>query len=98
MGKCSGDLRLPLTPMAEGNLKKLSQAMSDVRSSLTISWRSGIIVCGVGGRMGGAVVRAIQQSPDVKLVAAIDKPGSARLGKDAGEMSAAGHLGVRNHG
>ena len=29
MGKCRGDLRLPLTPMAEGNLKKLRQAMTD---------------------------------------------------------------------
>src|SRR2546426_5056181 len=29
MGKCSSDLRLPLTPMAEGNLKKLRAAMSD---------------------------------------------------------------------
>jgi 4-hydroxy-tetrahydrodipicolinate synthase len=29
MGKCGGDLRLPLTPMAEGNLKKLRQAMAD---------------------------------------------------------------------
>src|SRR4026209_1605273 len=29
MGKCSGDLRLPLTPMAEGNLKKLTQAMRE---------------------------------------------------------------------
>lgn len=44
--------------------------------------------------MGGAVVRAIQQSADVKLAAAIDKPGSARLGKDAGDISAAGYLGV----
>jgi 4-hydroxy-tetrahydrodipicolinate synthase len=29
MGKCTGDLRLPLTPMAEGNLQKLSQSMRD---------------------------------------------------------------------
>jgi 4-hydroxy-tetrahydrodipicolinate synthase len=29
MGKCSGDLRLPLTPMAEGNLKKLNLAMAE---------------------------------------------------------------------
>lgn len=29
MGKCSGDLRLPLTPMAEGSVKRLRQAMND---------------------------------------------------------------------
>jgi 4-hydroxy-tetrahydrodipicolinate synthase len=29
MGKCTGDLRLPLTPMSEGNLKKLKQAMTE---------------------------------------------------------------------
>jgi 4-hydroxy-tetrahydrodipicolinate synthase len=28
MGKCTGELRLPLTPMSEGNLKKLRQAMT----------------------------------------------------------------------
>ncbi len=28
MGKCRGDLRLPLPPMAEGNLKKLREAMT----------------------------------------------------------------------
>jgi 4-hydroxy-tetrahydrodipicolinate synthase len=27
MGKCSGDLRLPMTPMAEGNVKELRQSM-----------------------------------------------------------------------
>ena len=54
----------------------------------------GIIVCGVGGRMGGAVVRAIQQSKKFRLVGAVDKRGSTRVGKDAGELSAAGHLGV----
>jgi 4-hydroxy-tetrahydrodipicolinate synthase len=29
MGRCTGDLRLPLTPMSEGNVKKLRQSMSD---------------------------------------------------------------------
>jgi 4-hydroxy-tetrahydrodipicolinate synthase len=29
MGKCGGDLRLPLTPMAEGNVKRLAQALRD---------------------------------------------------------------------
>lgn len=54
----------------------------------------GLIVCGIGGRMGGAVVRAITESAGLKLTAAIDKPGSARVGKDAGEISAAGYSGV----
>jgi 4-hydroxy-tetrahydrodipicolinate synthase len=29
MNKCTGELRLPLTPMSEGNLKKLKQTMAD---------------------------------------------------------------------
>ena len=53
-----------------------------------------LIVCGAGGRMGTAVVRAVAQAAGMALVAAIDKPGSARLGKDAGEISGAGNLGI----
>ena len=29
MSKCTGELRLPLTPMSEGNLKKLKQTMTE---------------------------------------------------------------------
>src|SRR5919106_917643 len=29
MGKCTGDLRLPLTPMSEGNVQKLREVMTD---------------------------------------------------------------------
>jgi 4-hydroxy-tetrahydrodipicolinate reductase len=53
-----------------------------------------LIVCGAGGRMGGAVVRAIVESHEVKLAAAIDRPGSPRISKDAGEIAGAGHLGI----
>jgi 4-hydroxy-tetrahydrodipicolinate reductase len=53
-----------------------------------------IIVCGAGGRMGGAVIRAVQQSPAVTLVAAIDRAGSQRTGKDAGEISGFGKIGI----
>jgi 4-hydroxy-tetrahydrodipicolinate reductase len=54
----------------------------------------GIIVCGAGGRMGSAVIRAAQQNGVVEVVAAIDRPGSARVGKDAGEISGAASIGV----
>ena len=54
----------------------------------------GVIVCGAGGRMGGALIRAVSQSRDFRLVAAIDRSGSARLGRDSGELSGAGHLNV----
>ena len=47
--------------------------------------------------MGGAVVRAVKQTEGAKLFAAIDKPGSHRVGKDAGEVSGAGSLGVAVH-
>jgi 4-hydroxy-tetrahydrodipicolinate reductase len=53
-----------------------------------------LIVCGVGGRMGSAVVRAVTQTPAVHLAAAVDKPGSGRVGKDAGEVAGAGTLGI----
>ena len=67
-----------------------SEVLRDFASPMTL----GLIVCGIGGRMGGAVVRAIQQSSSSKLLAAIDKPNSARLGKDAGEVAGAGHSGI----
>lgn len=44
--------------------------------------------------MGGAVVRAIHEAADVELAAAVDKPGSARIGKDAGTVSGVAELGV----
>lgn len=44
--------------------------------------------------MGGALIRLIQDTPGVALAGAVDRPGGKRLGRDAGEVAGAGHLGV----
>lgn len=54
----------------------------------------GLVVCGVGGRMGGTIVRLIQDTPGVVLAGATDRAGSARLGQDGGDVAGAGQLGV----
>ena len=44
-----------------------------------------IAVAGSSGRMGRALIEAIQASPDLNLSAALEVPGSPQLGRDAGE-------------
>lgn len=44
--------------------------------------------------MGSVVVRLIHQTPGVKLLGAIGRPGSPRIGGDAGEVAGVGRLGV----
>jgi len=43
-----------------------------------------LLVVGAGGRMGQALVRAIVQMDGVTLVTAVDRPGTAVIGQDAG--------------
>jgi 4-hydroxy-tetrahydrodipicolinate reductase len=43
-----------------------------------------IAVAGASGRMGQALVLAVQAAPDLRLTGALDQPGSASLGQDAG--------------
>lgn len=44
-------------------------------------------IVGVGGRMGVELVRALARISDARLVAAVDRPGSDALGKDAAELA-----------
>ncbi len=53
-----------------------------------------IIVAGAGGRMGAANIAAVAAHPDVELVGAIDRPGAAAIGKDAGSLAGLDALGV----
>ena len=51
-------------------------------------------VVGAGGRMGQMLVRTVAETEGMRLVAAIERPGSPALGQDAGEIAGVGHLGV----
>jgi 4-hydroxy-tetrahydrodipicolinate reductase len=52
------------------------------------------VIAGAGGRMGQANIRAVAATPGLVLHAAFDRPDSAAIGRDAGEMAGAGRLDV----
>jgi 4-hydroxy-tetrahydrodipicolinate reductase len=53
-----------------------------------------LIVVGAGGRMGRTLIRAIAAMDGATLVGATDVPGSAVIGRDAGELAGLGKSGV----
>ena len=50
----------------------------------------GLIVVGAAGRMGQSLIRTIDAIDGVHLAGAIERPGSAALGRDAGELAGLG--------
>ena len=53
-----------------------------------------LVVVGAAGRMGRTLIKTIAAAEGVRLVGAIERPGSAELGEDAGVLIGAGPLGV----
>src|SRR6185503_12589546 len=53
-----------------------------------------VTIAGAGGRMGAANIRAVANTPGLVLHSAFDRPGSAAVGRDAGEASGIAKLGV----
>jgi 4-hydroxy-tetrahydrodipicolinate reductase len=54
-----------------------------------------LIVAGAGGRMGRALIHAIAASRGAGLAGAVEAPGSAVIGRDAGELAGLGKNGVQ---
>ncbi len=54
-----------------------------------------IAVVGAAGRMGQTLIRCCRRMKNVRLVAAIERPDSAHLWKDAGLVACAGETGVQ---
>jgi 4-hydroxy-tetrahydrodipicolinate reductase len=53
-----------------------------------------LVVAGAGGRMGRAVIKAIAETDGVVLAGAVEAPGAAVIGRDAGELAGLGHGGI----
>src|SRR5919199_5824293 len=53
-----------------------------------------LVVAGAAGRMGRALVQAISEMEGVTLAGALERPGSAQLGQDAGVVAGLPALGV----
>jgi 4-hydroxy-tetrahydrodipicolinate reductase len=45
-----------------------------------------IAVAGSSGRMGRMLIETVLREPDTRLAAALEQPGNANIGKDAGEL------------
>ncbi len=53
-----------------------------------------MVVAGAAGRMGSRLVALLQPESELRLVAALEAPGHAALGRDAGESAGVGRLGI----
>jgi 4-hydroxy-tetrahydrodipicolinate reductase len=53
-----------------------------------------IVIVGAAGRMGQALIRAAVDTPGLRLAAAIEAPGHAAVGVDAGEIAGIARLGL----
>jgi 4-hydroxy-tetrahydrodipicolinate reductase len=53
-----------------------------------------LVVSGGGGRMGGRIVALARESDDLRVVAALERPGHPAVGRDVGEAAGGGRLGV----
>jgi 4-hydroxy-tetrahydrodipicolinate reductase len=54
-----------------------------------------LVVTGAAGRMGRTLVKAIGETPGVELAGALERPGAAALGQDAGVLAGLPALGVK---
>ncbi|MGE6784961.1 4-hydroxy-tetrahydrodipicolinate reductase [Ensifer adhaerens] len=53
-----------------------------------------LVVVGAAGRMGQTLIRTVHAMDGVRLHAAVERPGSAFIGRDAGELAGLGPIGV----
>ncbi len=53
-----------------------------------------LVVVGAAGRMGQTLIRMVHGMDGVRLHAAVERPGSPFVGRDAGELAGLGPIGI----
>lgn len=56
--------------------------------------KPGIVITGASGRMGQMLIRTVLASDQVRLVGALERPGNPWIGRDVGEVTGHGPVGV----
>ncbi|WP_113153661.1 4-hydroxy-tetrahydrodipicolinate reductase [Nitratireductor sp. OM-1] len=54
----------------------------------------GLVIVGAAGRMGQTLTRTVHAMDGVRVAAAVERPGSSFLGRDAGELAGLGIINV----
>src|ERR1700685_3702394 len=54
-----------------------------------------VVIAGAGGRMGRTLIGAVAATKGLTLAGAVDAPGSAVIGRDAGELAGLGPNGIK---
>jgi 4-hydroxy-tetrahydrodipicolinate reductase len=54
-----------------------------------------VVIAGAGGRMGRTLISALAATKGLALAGAVDAPGSAVIGRDAGELAGLGPNGIK---
>ena len=54
-----------------------------------------VVIAGAGGRMGRTLIHAVAAAKGITLAGAVDAPGSAVIGRDAGELAGLGPNGIK---
>lgn len=54
-----------------------------------------LVVIGASGRMGQALIRAIDNTPGATLAGALEREGAPAIGSDAGEVAGLGNIGIK---
>ena len=54
-----------------------------------------VVIAGAGGRMGRTLIHAVAASKSLTLAGAVEAPGAAVIGRDAGELAGLGPNGIK---